>query len=62
MVAACIAASILSYMCIPSVKNMMNKIVAMFAAGLMILFALSALIVMIRKIYIEKRDNPRRKK
>ena len=31
MVAACIAASILSYMCIPSVKNMMNKIVAMFA-------------------------------
>ena len=62
MVAACIAMSILSYMCIPSVKNMMNKIVAMFAAGLMILFALSALIVMIRKIYIEKQDNPRRKK
>ena len=33
MVAACIAASILSYMCIPSVKNMMNKIVTMFATG-----------------------------
>ena len=33
VVAACIAASILSYMCIPSVKNMMNKIVTMFATG-----------------------------
>ena len=33
MVAACIAMSILSYMCIPSVKNMMNKIVTMFATG-----------------------------
>ena len=53
VVAACIAMSILSYMCIPSVKNMMNKIVAMFAAGLMILFALSAFVVMVRKIYIE---------
>ena len=41
VVAACIAASILSYMCIPSVKNMMNKIVVMFVTGLMILFALS---------------------
>ena len=62
MVAACIAMSILSYMCIPSVKNMMNKIVVMFAAGLMILFALSAFVVMVRKIYIEKQDNSRRKK
>ena len=33
VVAACIAASILSYMCIPSVKDMMNKIVTMFATG-----------------------------
>ena len=33
VVAACIAVSILSYMCIPSVKNMMNKIVTMFATG-----------------------------
>ena len=49
MVAACIAMSILSYMCIPSVKNMMNKIVVMFAAGLMILFSLSALVVMVGK-------------
>lgn len=57
MVAACIAASILSYMCIPSVKNMMNKIVAMFAAGLMILFALSAFVVMVRKIYRKTRKN-----
>lgn len=132
MVAACIAASILSYICIPSVKGMINRIVTMFATGdftvvrefvasygnyaaavsfdivsyaagltsmpflsffiatgigqlpativysyvggmltggarffvtgLMILFALSALIVMIRKIYIEKQDNSRRKK
>lgn len=33
VVAACIAASILSYMCVPSVKDMMNKIVTMFATG-----------------------------
>lgn len=33
VVAACIAASVLSYMCIPSVKDMMNKIVTMFATG-----------------------------
>ena len=62
MVAACIAMSILSHMCIPSVKNMMNKIVVMFAAGLMILFALSAFVVMVRKIYIEKQGKTGRKK
>ena len=33
VVAACIAASILSYICIPSVKDMINRIVTMFAAG-----------------------------
>ncbi len=43
-------------------KNMMNKIVVMFAAGLMILFALSAFVVMVRKIYIEKQGKTRRKK
>ena len=62
MVAACIAMSILSYMCIPSVKFMRNKSVVMFAAGLMILFALSAFVVMVRKIYIEKQGKTRRKK
>ena len=33
VVAACIAASILSYICIPSVKGMINRIVTMFATG-----------------------------
>ena len=39
-----------------------HHLVVMFAAGLMILFALSAFVVMVRKIYIEKQGKTRRKK